>query len=292
MNHFEHDLQLLKEPSNYFEGRSRSTELPLPRNILLFLRDSKSTLQQEAIQNRSHHRHVLAFNLRTEGRVHIDHLSLALAPGQAALIFPYQFHHYSGLASETLQWLFCTFEIASSDFLGPLKDTVVTLGERSRGMLQRLLRAWHESSEEPGGEILQPMLLELLLQLKMDREAMNPEPQAPAGNSLVRSVNEILAQHPGRFLQVGELAQLLGVSESQLHSHFRKAAGIPLGGYLQNHRMNRAMSLLKNTDLRLYDVAERCGFGSPQAFNRTFKAETGVTPLKYRRQSLPLPFSN
>ena len=121
---------------------------------------------------------------------------------------------------------------------------------------------------------------------------MNPEPQAPAGNSLVRSVNEILAQHPGRFLQVGELAQLLGVSESQLHSHFRKAAGIPLGGYLQNHRMNRAMSLLKNTDLRLYDVAERCGFGSPQAFNRTFKAETGVTPLKYRRQSLPLPISN
>ena len=53
-----------------------------------------------------------------------------------------------------------------------------------------------------------------------------------------------------------------------------------------------ARSLLKNTDLRLYDVAERCGFGSPQAFNRTFKAETGVTPLNYRRQSLSLPGSN
>jgi hypothetical protein len=88
MNPFEHDLQLLREPSNYFEGRCRSTNLPLPRNILFFLRDSKSTLQQEAIQNRSHHRHVLAFNLLTEGRVHIDHLSLGLAPGQAVLIFP------------------------------------------------------------------------------------------------------------------------------------------------------------------------------------------------------------
>ena len=288
MDHFEKNLLRLEEPTDYFVGRSRLARLSLPRNILFFLRESQSTLQQEAVQNRSHHRYVLAFDLMTEGHVHIDHLSLMLAPGQSVLIFPYQFHHFSSLASETLRWLFCTFEIESSDFLGSLRDTVVTFSERSRGILERMLCAWHESGQEPDGEILQPMLLELLLQLKQDSKSANPETQVSTGNSLVRSVNEILAQHPGRFLQVGEIAGYLGLSESRLRAFFRKAGGIPLGGYLQNHRMNRAMSLLKNTDLRLYDIAGRCGFGSPQAFNRTFKAVTGLTPLKYRQNSQPL----
>ena len=288
MNRFSQNLLRLEEPTNYFEGRSQGGRLPLPRNILFFLRESRDSLQQEAIQNRSHHRHVLAFNLKTEGHVHIDHLSWTLAPGQAVLIFPYQFHHYSGLAAESLQWLFCTFEIESSDFLGQLRDQVIHVSKASRGVLERLLPAWHESAGEYGADILQPMLLELLLQLKRDIKASAPSTTEHARNSLVRTVHEILSQHPGKFLQVGDLARELGLSESRLRVLFREVAGIPLGAYIQNHRMNRAMSLLKNTDLRLYDVALKCGFGSPQAFSRTFKMELGITPLKYRKQSHPL----
>lgn len=288
MDRFIQNLQRLEEPTNYFEGRSRGVRLPLPRNILFFLRESRSTLQQEAVQNRSHHRYVLAFNLKTEGHVHLDHLSWTLGPGQAVLIFPYQFHHYSGLAAESLQWLFCTFEIESSDFLGQLRDSVVDVSEASRRVLDRLLNAWHESAGEYGADILQPMLLELLLQLKRDRKASDSSAAEHTGNSLVRTVHEILSQHPGKYMQVSEIARELSLSESRLRILFREVAGIPLGAYIQNHRMNQAMSFLKNTDLRLYDVALKCGFGSPQAFSRTFKMEVGITPLKYRKQSHPL----
>jgi AraC-like DNA-binding protein len=33
------------------------------------------------------------------------------------------------------------------------------------------------------------------------------------------------------------------------------------------------------------DVAEEAGFGSPQAFSRIFKKETGMTPRAYRLQT-------
>ena len=56
-------------------------------------------------------------------------------------------------------------------------------------------------------------------------------------------------------MQVSEIARELSLSESRLRILFREVAGIPMGAYIQNHRMNQAMSFLKNTDLRLYDVA-------------------------------------
>jgi transcriptional regulator GlxA family with amidase domain len=62
---------------------------------------------------------------------------------------------------------------------------------------------------------------------------------------------------------------------------FKEAAGIPLGAYIQNYRLNRAMALLRTT-LSIADVAEEAGFGSPQAFRRFFKKETCQTPRKYR----------
>ena len=74
------DLFGIDEPENYFTGLGTS-QLPSPTSVLLFLRTSKNKLQQHALQNRSHHRFVLAFNLGTEGHVHLDNLDMPFKPG-------------------------------------------------------------------------------------------------------------------------------------------------------------------------------------------------------------------
>ena len=128
----------LIEPQDYFSGVGKS-QLPTPTHVLLFLRKTKTMLQQEALQNRSHHRFVLAFNLETEGHVHIDNLALPFKPGQALLILPYQFHHFSQLASNRLQWLFCTFELEPRTFLEPMRNRVVNAGIKSQQAFEELL---------------------------------------------------------------------------------------------------------------------------------------------------------
>lgn len=276
------DLLKIADPADYFTGIG-SRSLPVPTRVLLFLRTAKKVLQQEALQNRSHHRFVLIFNLQTAGHVHVDHLTLSLHPGQALLVLPYQFHHFSQLAAGTLKWLFCTFEMEPCTLLESLRNRVIKLSDPTQRSLTHLLEEWHQPAAELQAGKVQAVLLHLLLSLKQDRQQtgrdLPPEPE----DNLLRAVNRCLAEWQGRTVVVTDLATALNLSESRLHVLFKEVAGIPLGKYLQNYRINRAMALLRTTDLSIANTAEEAGFGSPQAFSRTFKKETGTSPRLYRR---------
>jgi AraC-like DNA-binding protein len=288
MNAIEKKICALKEPQDYFRGIGKGT-LPCPTNILIFSRLIKEKLQQEAPQNRSHHRFVLVLNLQTSGHIHVDHLSLSFSPGQALLIHPYQFHHFSQLASRELKWLICTFELEADTSLEPLRDRVVNTSSRSVQAGNELLEEWLRCSD-PGCQSelqdaqLQAALVRLLLALRRDRLTSGADLPQESGDSLLRTINRLMAEWRGRPVAVADLAKKLNLSESRLRAVFKEAAGIPLGSYIQNYRLNRAMSLLRTTDFSIADIAEKAGFGSPQAFCRTFKKETENTPRSYRRK--------
>jgi AraC family transcriptional regulator len=272
---------ILEEPKDYFKGVGQN-QLPTPTDVLLFTRTSKEMLQQQALQNRSHHRFVLTCNLKTKGHVHVDNRVLPFSPGQALLILPYQFHHFSQLASPQLHWLFCTFELKPETFLEPLRNRVLETSGRTRHALDALLEEWRRDKLQD--EQLQAALVSLLLTLKQDGhipdETLPPEPR----DSLPRTINRLMSEWRGRTVVVADLAEELNLSESRLRTRFKEAAGIPLGSYIKNYQLNRAMALLRTTDLPIAEIAEEAGFGSPQAFSRIFKKETGHTPRAYRRQ--------
>ena len=279
-------LLQLKEPQDYFKGIG-SDKLPTPTNILLFVRTRKEQLQQEALQNRSHHRFVLIFNLATAGHVHANNLSLPFHPEQALLVHPYQFHHFSHLESSKLKWLFCSFELEPQTFLEPLRNRVVDIGTKAQGTLEELLQEWHQPSTELQSKQIQAGLLRLLLSLKQDRRLTGTDlPPEPADN-LVRTINRLMAEWRGRTVVVGDLAEALHFSESRLRVLFKEAAGVPLGSYILNYRINRAMALLRTSDLSIAEIAEEAGFGSPQAFSRIFKKATAQTPRTYRNRKQP-----
>ncbi len=278
-----HALLPSENPSSYFTGVG-SSPLPVPVRVLLFLRTAKSDLQQNALQNRSHHRFVLLFNLKTAGHVHVDNLTFPLEPGEAMLIMPYQFHHYSHLASTELQWLFCTFDLSSATLPEPLRNCVIKTGSATRRALTALLEAWKSPASDVQAAQVQTGLLQLVLSLKKDRQQYGKGPVSETRNPLLQTVNQLLAEQRGRSV-VKSIAGSLRLSESRARALFKEAAGIPLGKYLLNYRIHRAMALLQTTDLPIASVAEEAGFGSPQAFSRVFKRETGQSPRVYRGES-------
>ncbi len=283
MNALEKDLEAIEEPKDYYKGIGQ-TELPTPVNILVFLRRSRKMLQQEALQNRSHHRFVLLFNLETKGHVHVDNLALPFHPRQTLLILPFQFHHFDQLASSKLKWLVCTFELDPRTFLEPLRNRVIDIGDTTRVFMKQLLMEWQQPPSELQAEQLQATLLHLLLSLKQDRQLMATDLPPEPENNLLRTVNQLMAEWRGRTVLVADLAKAMEFSQSRLRVLFKEAAGIPLGSYIQNYRLNRAMAILRTTSLSIADVAEESGFGSPQAFSRIFKKETGQTPRNYRQK--------
>lgn len=86
------------------------------------------------------------------------------------------------------------------------------------------------------------------------------------------------------------LADILHVSSVPYMSLlFKKNFGINFSDYLWNMRLDKAKSLLRNSDLSIDEISVKVGYQTPSSFRRKFKAEMGVTPSQYRDGNEPNP---
>jgi transcriptional regulator GlxA family with amidase domain len=81
---------------------------------------------------------------------------------------------------------------------------------------------------------------------------------------------------------VRRLAKVSGVSQAHFARSFRDAFGAPPHRYLLTRRIERAKTLLRDTDLPIIDIAFETGWNSLGAFGRTFRDITGESPGELR----------
>lgn len=86
---------------------------------------------------------------------------------------------------------------------------------------------------------------------------------------------------------VGRLARVSGMSEAYFARSFRDAFGVPPHRYLLSRRLERAKTLLRDTDLPITEIAFETGWSSLGTFGRTFRDVTGESPgeLRAREQA-------
>lgn len=87
-------------------------------------------------------------------------------------------------------------------------------------------------------------------------------------------------------LSMEELAVNCCLSESHFRHLFRQQIGVSPKEYLTSLQIMTAMNLLKNSHLKIVDISYECGFLSLSSFNRQFKAQTGLSPLRWRAENL------
>lgn len=85
-------------------------------------------------------------------------------------------------------------------------------------------------------------------------------------------------------LDIPALARIAHVSEAHFIRTFRATFGETPHRYLQRRRVERAMSLLMETDRDVTDICYAVGFGSLGTFSRTFRQIVGQSPSDFRRQ--------
>src|SRR6478672_5561461 len=78
-------------------------------------------------------------------------------------------------------------------------------------------------------------------------------------------------------------ARLVHVSPDHLIRTFRAVFGETPHRYLQRRRVERAMFLLRTTDLDVTDVCLAVGFTSLGTFSRLFSSVVGQSPSEYAR---------
>ena len=78
-------------------------------------------------------------------------------------------------------------------------------------------------------------------------------------------------------------ADMLCISVSRFNHLFKECIGISPYSYYVNIRINNACALLEHTDLKIKDIAEKCGYEDAFYFARVFKKNIGQTPSEYRK---------
>ncbi len=269
-------------PQDYFKGVAAIAPC-LPTNILLFTRTNAIELQQRTFASLPHHRYVLVICLESAGTVYVDNLTLPLAPGQGLLVFPFQFHHYSDLEHESIQWLFLSFEYSDSSKLSVLRNSPVELSNAALAALHPAIEAF-TAGTDPEEVVLHSSLL-LRRTVECQPVAyLKRQIDAPHGQGvLLHQINVQLDQSPTDPPSITVIASRLGYSERRLREIFRLRFGLPLGLYIRRHRMTRMMALLHRSDLNLTEIAFECGYNSLAAFSRAFKTLTGDSPREFRK---------
>jgi len=88
---------------------------------------------------------------------------------------------------------------------------------------------------------------------------------------------------------VRRLARVSAVSEAHFARSFKDAFGIPPHRYLLTRRIERAATLLRDTELSITEIAFDTGWSSLGTFGRTFRDITGESPGELRARVKAAP---
>lgn len=88
-------------------------------------------------------------------------------------------------------------------------------------------------------------------------------------------------------LDVAALAEAAHLSPAHFSREFHRAFGEPPHQYLLTRRLERAASLLRNTDRSVTDICLLVGLRSVGSFTTSFGRAYGMSPTAYRAANAP-----
>lgn len=104
---------------------------------------------------------------------------------------------------------------------------------------------------------------------------------------LVTTAQQLLLNDIAHPWTVRELARRTGLNEKALKIGFKHQFGQPIFRYLQHERLQRAKSLLEQTDCRVTDAALQVGYANSSHFAYLFRRQFGLSPSQALNNAQP-----
>jgi transcriptional regulator GlxA family with amidase domain len=99
----------------------------------------------------------------------------------------------------------------------------------------------------------------------------------------LRLVMEAIHKNIGEPISVSMLCSAAGLSRSHFSRAFRTSVGQSPHAYIVRLRLERAMSLMRDTETPLSEIALVAGFSDQPHFSNAFRRAVGTTPAQWRR---------
>ena len=100
---------------------------------------------------------------------------------------------------------------------------------------------------------------------------------------IIREIHDHLTEHMEQRVTIEELSHRYLINPTTLKTVFKEVYGNSLAAHMKEHRMEKAASLLRETDLSVAEIAGQVGYESQSKFTAAFKEQFGQLPKEYRR---------
>ena len=98
----------------------------------------------------------------------------------------------------------------------------------------------------------------------------------------LRAVRDYIEAHISDQLSLDDLASVAHISSFHFARLFKSATGETPHDFVTRIRMERAKTLLRDTDLPAFKIAKDVGFSSKSHFSAAFRRSHGLTPVRFR----------
>jgi AraC family transcriptional regulator len=180
---------------------------------------------------------------------------------------------------------------ADSGNAGARLGTLCERGFRDPFLYQLCRQAWTEArrGDDLGQAFAHSIESTLICRLLRGSTGLRKRPVRTSSETLsataMARIREVCESRLHERLVVADLAAVTGIGSHQFGRAFKASSGQSPQEYLISLRLQRARTLLRETDLAIAQVALACGFFDQSHLTSTFTRLIGMSPSRYRRQS-------
>ena len=160
-------------------------------------------------------------------------------------------------------------------------DRIMHFSDPQRRPIENLimLAKNEQDSDQPGKELILRSVFNSLLTLVFRKMALPMRKETGIGAELL----EYIKLHCAEPLTMEETARANYYKPAYFSRLFKKQTGYTFTEYLTSCRIDLACRLLKDTELKVGDIAAESGFSDRTKFYKLFYEKTGLTPKNYRK---------
>lgn len=286
-------------------GRKRMSKyhLDLLWNNQLFNIEYRKYIMKESMPETHYHPHYeIYYQLSGDRYYFIKDRTYHIQEGSLVLLNREDIHRTFSADKNTGERILINF---GKEFLGGIKEpwleALLSCFSHVKGVLQLnlsqkkeieilLYKMIEENKREKDTFYNQLLLGELLsLSSRYIKEVSNEEVtlvHSSAKHERIAKVAKYLNENYSQKVTLEEVAKVFYISPYYLSRTFKEGTGFNMINYLNYIRVKNAKVLLDSTSRSVMDISEEVGFESTTHFDRVFKEIEGISPLKYRKQTI------
>lgn len=108
---------------------------------------------------------------------------------------------------------------------------------------------------------------------------------SPSGSGIMDDIIHYIEHNYMDNIKLETIAPLFGYNSSYLGKIFTKKVGIGFNVFVDQVRIRESKKLLKETDLKVYEIAEKVGYRNVDYFHTKFKKYVDQSPAEYRKEN-------